>query len=477
MNVKIAFHSTAGSAFGILNIKTPPEEPLVDPHTVLFGVDVSASMSDLCADGRSKIHHATHTTKNLYRMFAARSGVRTGLYGFDDRIKSVLLPADLTEATLDTCLQQIDRALYPCGGTNLERALKHAGACITDLKKTDPHRPVTHIFMTDGNATEGCLQVNALVQLVHGDATNIFIGYGLDHSADCLEALGGRPNASYYFIDQIEKGGLVFGEIFHSIFYQRYAKITLGGHGVEFYDFRTNTWGATLFIDAWTSDTDKTYHLRRIYPAEKAEGVEGVKEAEEAEAGIWITGYDPVKKTYGTLAYLSFHESATTDLQRYVFRQRTQEYMFHAKSPGSTDVSDLKTDLRTFLSELKVYMSAHALETDVFYLALCDDLAITLRTYGTVYGPMFATGRSNANGYERAYNISAIPPQRRCRSGRVRRLNFLPPRDNIGDAEDLHTVSTDAVFTPRLTPSMSRAMRSTSGTSPSSPFAPFEEVE
>jgi len=462
MNVKIAFHSTAGSAFGILNIKTPPEEPLVDPHTVLFGVDVSASMSDLCADGRSKIHHATHTTKNLYRMFAAHpGGVRTGLYGFDDRIKSVLLPADLTEATLDTCLQHIDRALYPCGGTNLERALKHAGACITDLKKTDPHRPVTHIFMTDGNATEGCLQVNPLVQLVHGDATNIFIGYGMDHSTACLEALGERPNASYYFIDQIEKGGLVFGEIFHSIFYQRYAKITLGGHGVEFYDFRTNTWGARLYIEAWTSDTDKTYHLRRI------------QQAEEGEAGIRITGYDLVKKTYGTLAYVSLYASPTTDLQRYIFRQRTQEFMFHAKAPGSTDVTDLKTNMRIFLSELKEYMGAHALETDAFYLALCDDLAITLRTYGTVYGPMFATGRSNANGYERAYNICAIPPQARSRSGRVRRLNFLPPIDGDGDPEDLHTVSTDAVFTPRLTPSMSRAMRSTSEMYPSSPFLPL----
>jgi hypothetical protein len=318
--------------------------------------------------------------------------------------------------------------------------------------------------MTDGNATEGCRQVSGLTPLVNGDAANIFIGYGIDHSADCLSALGDRPNADYYFIDQIEKGGLVFGEIFHSIFYKRYTNLTLGGHGVEFYDFRTNTWGKTLSINAWTSDTDKTYHLRRL---------EGPVE----DAAVLITGFDLGNKTYGTLTRLTLADAGSTDLQKYLYRQRTQELMYQAKTStsGGSGIAEggLKTAIRAFLGELKGYMTAQVLETDPFYLALCDDLAITLRTFGTVYGQMFATGRSNSNGYERAYNICALPPLRRSNgvngglngvNGGLNRVRFQDADEEEAEASDLHTISTDAVFTPRLTPSMSRAMRSTSQT-------------
>lgn len=332
--------------------------------------------------------------------------------------------------------------------------------------------------MTDGNATEGRRDPGSLVKLVDPRAQHIFIGYGLDHSARCLAALGAQPGASYYFIDQIEKGGLAFGEIFHKIFYTRYTGITVegqGGGGFNFYDFRTDTWVARLPIDGWTTDTEKTYHFRY---------------AGGADAQIVVSGLDKALNLTGVLATVAVHsgDAGGVNLQSYLFRQRTQELLFQAQKhdpeAGPPDVGparDMKTELKSLLAEIKAYMAANALTEDPLLTSLCDDIVITRRTFGTAYGYMFAVGRINSNGQERAYNICGVPQRlsgeplrsigRSCSVAPTRGRFTTPdaadghtpdPDGHTDEEDDGHTLSSEPVFATRVTPSMGGLMRSAS---------------
>ena len=438
----LRFHSDPAVNFGVLTLKVPKvgDQPITG-QKVLFYNDISGSMEDPCADGRMKIQHAVHTTKNLWNMLAEKPGVTGALYAFDDRVDTILPPHEITNENKAESIQKIS-ALIARGGTNIELALQHVHGAIS-ADDSD----VTVILMTDGNATNGCKDPETLRKLVHPQAKHVFIGYGIDHSAPMLATLSKGTNASYYFIDQIEKGGLVFGEVFNGIFSKRYAEVNLEGSGVELYDFRTDTWVPRLSVGDLIGETERTFHLRHLKtvapptPPQMAGGAEAIS--------ISISGRDISTGQSGPITRIDA-ALPPADLQKYIFRQRTQEAMFVAQKESA----NCKAQLKGVLTEIKAYMENHLLTTDAFYISLCDDLAITIRTYGTEYGYMFATGRMNSNGYERAYNICSLPPPKPTHT----MVRFA---DATEDLEDLdHTIGQEDVNLTRVTPSMSCAMRS-----------------
>lgn len=461
METALRFHSDPAVNFGVLTLKVPKvgDQPLTG-QKVLFYNDISGSMDDPCADGRTKIQHAVHTTKNLWNMLAEKPGVTGGLYAFDDTVDTILPPHEITTENKAESIQKIS-GLMARGGTNIELALQHANGAISANEGLD----VTVILMTDGNATNGCKDPETLRKLVHPQAKYVFIGYGIDHSAPMLATLSKGPNASYYFIDQIEKGGLVFGEVFNGIFSKRYAEVNLEGSegsegsGVEFYDFRTDTWVPRLSVGDLIGETERTFHLRHLKPPV------------EASISISISGRDistgHTDQT-GQSGLITRIDAALppADLQKYIFRQRTQEAMFAAQKESANLTT--KAQLKGVLAEIKAYMEKQLLTTDAFYISLCDDLAITIRTYGTEYGYMFATGRINSNGYERAYNICSLPPKgrgilRSCGISRNVRFSDALDAEEEEEEEDLnHTIGKEDVNLTRVTPSMGCAMRSAS---------------
>lgn len=453
METALRFHSdpAVNFNFGVLTLKVPKVENLDQVRQkVFFYNDISGSMDDPCADGRTKIQHAVHTTKNLWNMLAEKSGVTGALYAFDDTVDTILPPHEITTENKAESIQKIS-GLMARGGTNIELALQHANGAISANEGLD----VTVILMTDGNATNGCKDPETLRKLVHPQAKYVFIGYGIDHSAPMLATLSKGPNASYYFIDQIEKGGLVFGEVFNGIFSKRYAEVNLEGLGMEFYDFRTDTWVPRLSVGDLIGETERTFHLRHLKPPL------------EAAISISISGRDISTGQSGLITRIDA-ALPPADLQKYIFRQRTQEAMFAAQKESANLTT--KAQLKGVLAEIKAYMEGRLLTTDAFYISLCDDLAITIRTYGTEYGYMFATGRINSNGYERAYNICSLPPKaersrgilRSC--GISRNVRFSDALDaEEEEEEDLnHTIGQEDVNLTRVTPSMGCAMRSAS---------------
>jgi hypothetical protein len=91
--------------------------------------------------------------------------------------------------------------------------------------------------------------------------SNIFVGFGLDHNAYLLKILSSSNKNKYYFIDALEKAGLVYGEILHSIIYKIFENISITIKGGYIYDWKKNVWSNDIVIDDLVSDINKVFHI------------------------------------------------------------------------------------------------------------------------------------------------------------------------------------------------------------------------
>ena len=70
---------------------------------------------------------------------------------------------------------------------------------------------------------------------------------------------------------------------------------------------------------------------------------------------------------------------------------------------------NLKDKLNDFLIEMKKYMTEYGLENDKLMKNLCDDIYISLRTFGTQYGAMYTCARQTSQGSQRCYTVNHTP--------------------------------------------------------------------
>jgi hypothetical protein len=411
--------------FGVLRVKLADTPMTKQPQLLYFKNDMSGSMQDMCSDGRSKMQHSNHTTSNILRLAAETDAeIWVQVDAFDDKVVSIIPAQRVTKDNLPQLVALVN-AIMPRNGTNLELALNDSKQKIAEFKEQHPEFVVTQIFTTDGQANTGSQNNSTLAECVEPSYSNIFIGLGLDHSADTLNALSSRNHAAYYFIDKIENGGLVFGEVIHSILYKALVDITLTVENAEIYDYRTNQWSSTLEIDSLTGEAEKTYHLRRDY------------DASPFDVEVKISGNaatEPFATTVSCIPPLINDDGVETparlDLSKYIFRQRTQELLYEAKCKATQGEHDkirtLKTKMRDFLAQMKAYTQTRPeLAADSTFQTLNDDLVIVIRTLGTHYQTMYTSARANSNGRECSYNVSAAPGAPRRHPGGLRRSNAI----------------------------------------------------
>jgi hypothetical protein len=372
--------------FGTLQIQMNETSQITNPLFILFTIDRSQSMDDICpTDNKTKMDHAKHTTKKMLEILLKKTyhyppqTIYVQLLVFDDDTKEIV-PKTLLDSTTITQINASIDSIQPQNSTNLELALTKSREIMENEKEkeelfaekeelfaekeelfaekeelfagkeNDPETYMkTEIFLTDGNATSGIKNVRKLTELSLYSVDNdehIYIGYGDDHNANLLQSLAqSRNNASYYFLDQIENSNLLFGEILHGILYPALKNTTINTNNCEIYDYKTNTWSNTLKIGPLLSESFKTYHLRTTTPQEQITGTICAEQITATICAEQITATICTEQINGTICTEKITTQSTPfiyrvevlpeptqqDLAKYMFRQKVQEYLYLSK--------------------------------------------------------------------------------------------------------------------------------------------------
>ena len=423
--------------FGVLDLKALSSPLTQEILEIVFQLDRSGSMIDICSDGRSKMLHIIHT-----------------------------ISTNVTEENYKKIITKIEN-LTPKGNTNIGLALNRVSEIATQLRTQFPDHKINHIFMTDGEITQGETNYDNLRALVDTEITNAFIGFGINHDATLLNALSIGSNSNYYFIDKLENASLVYGEILHGIIYRFLTDVVITISEGLIYNFKTNEWAISLSIGEIVSESSKTYHIVSNSPTACSAQLicRRVLDGTE-ESIIIITGQD-------------------MDVTKYIFRQRTQQHLYAVKEfiirkkkmdnfsdqydNIKTEKNNLKQILTDYLTELKKYMEDNNLSNDLFYKNLCDDIYIAIQTFSTNYGELYVNERLTSQGTQRAYNVTNIPEQINF-NGSIKRQhalcrNQLDPVNDFSDEDQYdtlnHTVSS-SVKSPYRSSSQTGVMRAVS---------------
>jgi hypothetical protein len=296
---------------------------------MLFTIDASGSMQDICNDGISKMLHIHHTLENMLKLFYDNKNIKMSIHvqSFNTSIETIIenVP-EINKSNIEVLIDAIHK-IEPTGSTNIESALQKASENINHYHVINPTHEIIHIFLTDGEITEGSEDYNILFELVPKNCSNIFIGYGDSHDIQLLTYLSSSKGNSYRFIDALDKAGLVYGEIINSILYKALEDVTLIPVNCELYNYQTNMWDTSLQIGHLLSEQLKTYHIR-------------TKDTHNCHIEIYGKTIIQTNKLqnvgkYELQGYITSsiceNDNIFSDLSIYIFRQFTQELLYKAR--------------------------------------------------------------------------------------------------------------------------------------------------
>jgi len=407
--------------FGVLQFKMVSKSStnISQTSAILLTVDCSASMSDRSSDGRTKMHHVTHTLKRILSNFAEmhklnNANIFVSVVAFDNKIHKIFDFTKITEENVES-LKNMVNAIVPLESTNIELALREAMHICDEYKKVNPTYYLHHIFLTDGETTDGEKNPDVLSELVNNDYPNVFIGFGKHHNAALLSCLSNGVRNDYRFIDNIEYSGIVYGEIIQNILYNI---IDIGCISVKnglIYDWKLNQWVTDISIANLAGSCERTFQI-------KAEDMYEIK------IDVYCTLFDgntsPEEKLLNTVVHYpplidlnkDENQDITVDLTPYAFRQKTQELLHEASMLSKNDSThdclqyekeiSLKDKLRQFLKFMMNYVEKTDKKSDKFMKLLCDDIYVILNTLGNRESSMWILNRESSQGKQQTYKAT-----------------------------------------------------------------------
>jgi len=308
--------------FGVLNLKISKTDPVIKNRHIIFTTDCSGSMSDICNDRRSKMEHSNHTLINMITYFATHPEllVSISVFAFDGSLYTIIENEVVYKENLDKLIQDV-KNIRPKDTTDIEKALKNSSDYISKLVSINNNdTDILHVFMTDGDATQGETNSDALKNVVSPLVANIFIGFGVDHNAYLLKELSSENSNCYYFVDALEKAGLVYGEILHTYIYKYSENTTISTTNGLLYDWKKNTWVDKINIGNLTSETSKTIHILSENPIDLTCEVEAIDCLTKEVTTFTVQNSLILDENNIVSGY--------TDLSIYKYRQKTQELLF-----------------------------------------------------------------------------------------------------------------------------------------------------
>lgn len=412
--------------FGILKMNVDKTPITRTVQSMFFMVDKSGSMLDRCGN-RTKMDCILETLKNMIRFFAENSEITVyvTVMCFDDNVYSILENVKITPDNLESLLLEVEKVGKDVTkSTNIEGALKKSYEYIQTVKRDTPENEINYVFMTDGEITCGSQDVTELKKSIDYTVGNVFIGFGHEHNTKLLSSFANEGNSSYYFIDVIEKSGLVYGEILHEILYKALDNAVITMDNGLIYDWKTNCWVDTLQIGNLIGEKNKTFHVLTSDTELFKCAISATNQSEKFEFHV-----------EGAMVRVASDNS----MDNYLFRHRTLVLLFEAMEAendrvtkqsdysswlNNTDyataqeeinakVNELKKKMTDLKDEMKKYKDNDASADEKLIKLLCDDLYISYKTLGTAFGQLFISSRQTSQGLQRCYSVNKTPYETR----------------------------------------------------------------
>ena len=362
------------SKFGILKVINQTNELYFNNIHWVFTIDKSGSMNDKCNDDKTKMEHIFQVLTNMFNYFVDLSEKNNiqqyiTIIGFN-HTNDIICCDRLIDKSILTFLDTVKKRLEPGGMTNIDNALNAVIENIqtiqptqktettqnTQLIQTTENTQIVNIFMSDGEITCGESSANILKNKLESiNYNHVFIGYGDKHDTKLMKSLAEHPRGEYYFIESFENAGMVYGEIIHSSLYECIKDISIKAENGKIYDYKNDSWVSELNISTLVSNKERVWHIQKdsndefkinisytdISSQHKstrscnnntltsiAKVVSSVLLQEETKKNTPITTIN--MKTINKTITATNHYPDTDidkDVEKYWWRQRTQEYM------------------------------------------------------------------------------------------------------------------------------------------------------
>ena len=391
--------------FGVLTAKMEKVEITKKPLFLLFSVDKTGSMAEIEYGKLTKLNYLIQTFTNIISYLAKqKSTIYICVQTFNSEVYETIPITKLSDGNvLENIIQNIQNIIAD-GSTNIEIALKKAEEKLISYSIQNPTHQIGHIFMTDGDPTDGERDSNILSKLVNENFHNIFVGFGLSHNVKLMRELSNRKNSEYQFVDNLENTSLVYGETIHQFLYPILKNVEIRIENGLIYNWKTNNWTNILYETVFVGESEKQYHIK-TYDSKNVCAQVYAKICNnnlKKESNITF-----IETIYSLPFLISENQSyLINDLTNYIYRQKVQELLYIARSIDFENKKEFKKTLRNFFSKMHKYMRDNNLLENPFMKLLCEDIFVIYQTIDSSYGLMYSMGRQTTQGRQQTYNIS-----------------------------------------------------------------------
>lgn len=456
-DIEFLYPSHIKNNFGIYNFTVPEQDPIFKTVNWVINVDISGSMTGMCKDGQTKMEQIKHTLKNMIKYFQELKTEKKinqyiTLIAFDDQTKMISYNEEINEAYVKKFNEALIYQFEPTGMTDIGSAIDVASNIINEIKAIQQtnkmiETPIktTHIFLTDGEITKGEIEPEKLKNKITIDdnISNIFIGFGTDHSGTLLEHLSDTKNSEYYFIESLEKAGMVYGEIIYNSLYEAVRNFKLKIENGKIYNYKTNTWVQIIDVGNIPYGAKKTWHIET-----NDENTWWKYTSEQNQIKV-MASYDSISQkgveydqptTYAEYPDIN---TINKNVEKYKWRQQTLELIAETKqfiklhkgnqqlqtlnryhisdsqfyeenyncaqyfeNSASTPREELIIKLDKFMLSLKTYIEENDLQEDTFMKNITDDIYVSIHSIDSTKGYLYISARQKSQGSQRSYNIT-----------------------------------------------------------------------